>query len=450
MNRFRTYLQGLMASRERIMLAGVISLTVLSMLAGLGQRVLEGYESLASADRLAAISMLLSGPPKHPVPATFIDVDDKSREAWKAESDTPHAALAELVKLAAVSEGTAQARAIVLDFDLSRASDQPADAALHEALRSYPANAPPLLLVRRIKVTGEGGQEVASAASTPYDDALAGKANVYWISSLNDIGADRSVRRIRLWQAVCGETPVVYPSAALVVAAQEMKHGDARLDGFLEQQIKKECLGVKPGPKIWPQLGERTVPLPYLFADVRGPSALRIETAEGETVALRRISARILTGLDGQAFTAPPDVDREAFSNRVVVIGASFTDSGDIHRTPLGSMPGAMIIANSVVQANTIVSGQTGPPWLHNIIAALLFLALVWVVRTFFGAAAVLLSALVTLDVLWVVSHLLGFAAAMEVVVIALSALALYKLIDSTLTIVRKIPGQGWRAVLKH
>lgn len=443
------YLKRLVASRERLIMAAIAAVAVAAMLLGLGQKVVEGYESLASADRLATIAQLLSGPPKRPVPVTFLDVDDKTREAWRATSDTPHGALARLIELASLGVGADKARAIIVDFDLSRASDQPGDADLTHTLASYPADAPPLLIVRRIKVIGEDGKEKASAATTPYDDAVKGKANVQWITGLNDIGADRSVRRIRLWQSVCDGDGAVYPSAALVVAAIAGGHGGALAD-FLAQRKAVDCNDTQPEAEGWPPVTERAVTLPYLFGDARGPAALRISPADGGSVALRRISAGLLVQGQDTKFDAAKDVDRDPFTGRVIIIGASFADSGDIHRTPMGAMPGALIIANSVVQAKALTSGGTSPAWLRNLLAALLFLVLVWFVRTLFGAVAVIVIGIVCLDVLWVASKLFGFATGVEVVAVALSTLALYKLIDSLITIAAKFPKLGWRAMLKH
>lgn len=452
----RNFLQQLFPSRERRIMAVIVALAVISMLTGVGQGVREGYENLASAERLSTVAQLLSGPPRHPVPVTFLDVDDKSRAAWEATGDTPHGALAALVHVASSGAGKELARAIVFDFDLSRGPGEPADPALDSLLRTYPAAAPPLLLVRRIRVVSEGaGREQAAAAVTPYDAAVASKPNITWITSLNDIGADRSVGRIRLWQQVCdaaGNT--VYPSAALTVAAIIGQHMGA-LHDFTARLAEQGCdppAGTDSEAPGWPQAGQRVVQLPYVFGDVRGPAGIAMP--DGDGVLVRRITASLLVQKDAASasgaatFTGAEDIDRDPFAGRVVIIGASFADSGDIHRTPMGPMPGALIIANAVTQARSLVGAAAAPAWLTNVLAALLFLSLVWVVRTFYGAIAVLLIGVVSLDVLWAISHVLGFAAGLDVVAAALPALAVYKLINSLLTVALKYPAKGWRAVL--
>ncbi|MGH6855772.1 MAG: hypothetical protein ACREDN_10175, partial [Aestuariivirga sp.] len=202
-------------ARHRIETAIITIVAALVMLTGVGQRIVDSHGNLGDADHLAALSLVMSGVPRDAIPVTFLDVDDKTRRSWGATGSTPHAALAHLVSQAA-DNGAA---AILLDFDLTPAFDgQAADPDLAGLLQNYPANAPELLLARKIHfVRGPaagGGKEVqaASAAITAYDGDAAGKPNIRWVTTLNDIGKDRSVRRIKLWQTVCdGASGLAYP-----------------------------------------------------------------------------------------------------------------------------------------------------------------------------------------------------------------------------------------------
>ena len=58
----------------------------------------------------------------------------------------------------------------------------------------------------------------------------------------------------------------------------------------------------------------------------------------------------------------------EPFKDKIVVVGNSSPDAGDIHLTPLGNMPGMYIIGNSI---NTIINDLhlSTIPWWLNIIA---------------------------------------------------------------------------------
>lgn len=437
-------------ARHRVETAVITAIVALAMLTGIGQRVVDSNSNLGDAGHLAALSLIMSGVPAGAMPVTFLDVDDKTRVAWGATGATPHVALAALVKQAA---GGAAA-AILVDFDLTQASD----GALAALLRDYPADAPELMLVRNIRFTrgtaaGENLLQAASATATAYDGEAAGKPNIRWVTTLNDIGKDRSVRRIKLWQTVCnGAAGTAYPSAALVMAAhlEKGRSREADLGAFLESRVAIEC-GHEPAPVLaWPPVRDAVAQLPYVFADsAETPALFRIRVDGHDTVALRRISAGLLVKYENGVAQAAGDIDRDPFEGRAVIVGASYTDNGDIYETPFGSMPGALVLANSVVQARNIVETEPASPFARNVLAMALFLALAFIARTFNGAAAIVILGIAALAALFIVSRWLGFATGIDVVAVAVPGFALFKLMDSLIFIASNVPKQGWRAILK-
>ncbi|HDN26266.1 MAG TPA: CHASE2 domain-containing protein, partial [Thioploca sp.] len=57
----------------------------------------------------------------------------------------------------------------------------------------------------------------------------------------------------------------------------------------------------------------------------------------------------ILTILAAQAYAkSPPATNLEALTDSIVVIGGSYRDGRDIYLTPLGNMPGSLIIINAI------------------------------------------------------------------------------------------------------
>ncbi|MBC8038840.1 MAG: CHASE2 domain-containing protein [Rhizobiales bacterium] len=443
-------------ARHRIETAIITVATALAMLTGVGQYVVDSHGNFGDADHLAALSLVMSGVPNNATPVTFIDVDDKTRVAWKATGVTPHGALAALVKQAADNG----AKSILFDFDLTPSStDQKADPGLAALLRDYPANAPDLLLARNIRFvrsTAAGGEkevQAASAAPTPYDLDAAGKPNIRWVTTLNDIGKDRAVRRIKLWQTVCdGASGTAYPSAALVMAAlpEKGQNHQADLAAFLKSRVDVEC-GHKPiTAPPWPPVRDAVAQLPYVFADTREtPALFRIEVNGRDTVALRRISAGLLVKYENDVAQAAGDIDRDPFEGRAVIVGASYTDSGDIYETPFGTMPGALVLANSVVQARAIVETAPVSPLTENVLAMVLFLLLAYIARAFVGAASILLLGIVTLAALFLISRWLGFASGIDVIAVAVPGFALFKLVDSAIFIATSVPKHGWRAILR-
>jgi hypothetical protein len=85
-------------------------------------------------------------------------------------------------------------------------------------------------------------------------------------------------------------------------------------------------------------------------------------SAEASPRRAREEEVRLLETIRASRLT---DVKKESldpalFRDRVVIIGASYQDSGDIHATPAGSMAGALIILNSI---QTLLDyGQLRPP----------------------------------------------------------------------------------------
>ncbi len=427
------------APRRHLLTSFIVGLAALILLGGFGQRIIEVFESLNDADRLAALSLVMGGVPEDALPVTLLDVDDATRAAWGAGPVTPRAALAVLIGEARRNG----AAAILVDFDLtSEIAGAPPDAALAALLQSYPADAPALLLVRKIGFTRDSDSiRAAEASPTPYDGAVAGKANIHWIATLNDISADRAVRKIRLWQSVCdGAAGTAYPSAALAAAAllfSSARHGED-LASFLAARVAVECGQANLPPAAWPPAAEQAAAIPYVITgNSRAPFLFR------------RIGAGQLVTYENGVAAKAGEIDRDPFAGRVVLLGATHSASGDFYETPLGTMPGVIILANSIVQAKAIVETPPVPAWMRNALAMALFLLFAFVARSFYGAPAVVLIGLIALAALFAISRIFGFAAGVNVIAVAVPGFALFKLVDSIVHIAMGWPKHGWRALLK-
>ena len=443
-------------SKKRVITLVIVLAAAVFMLTGIASRIVDTHDSFVSPDRLAAVSLILSGVPEDALPVTLLDVDDETRASWGGDGATPHAALAELVRLS----GSGGPEAILLDFDLSvDRAGTPADPALLALLANYPADAPLLMLVRKIGFTRNAGSAdgssgfTASAVTSPYDGVTVGKANIRWVMTLNEIGSDRVVRAIKMWQSVCnGASGTAYPSAALVTAGHfgRDEKPAADLDRFLGDRVTIECGAGKPPAVPWPRVQQQSAQLPYVFTGNPNAKALmRIDTPRGPTVALRRISAGQLVTFGAGTARVAGEVDRDPFDSRVVIIGASYTESSDVHETPLGTMPGSMILANSIVQAERLTSVEPAAPMLRNIMALLLFLIFAAFARYLIGVAAILGIGLISLGVLIVLSRLYGMETGFEVVAAAITGFALFKLIDSLAQLASEVPKRRWRAIFK-
>ncbi|MGH6819869.1 MAG: CHASE2 domain-containing protein, partial [Methylocella sp.] len=249
-----------------------------------------------------------------------------------------------------------------------------------------------------------------------------------------------------------GASGLAYPAAALVMAAHSAKGGnrEADLTLFLNSRVAVECGHQAVPAPGWPPLQNAVAQLPYVFADTaEAPALFRIEADGRDTVALRRISARLLVSYEQGKARPAGDIDRDPFEGRAVIVGASYTDSGDIYETPFGSMSGALVLTNSMVQARSIVETRPASAFTKNVLATLLFLLLALIARTLLGAVAIIGLVIVTLAFLFLVSRWLGFASGLDVITVAVPGFALFKLIDSAIFIAMNVPKKGWRALLK-
>ncbi len=446
--------------RNKMITAAVILLTVSFMLLPFGGKIIDVHDGLLKSDRLTAMSQIISGVPDNAVPVTLLDVDDTTRLAWRAETATPHPALAELISIAAARG----ARAILLDFDLT-VEWPPADEVLSKFLNNYKPEDPLLMLVRTIsfvragKADGTGTMLALKAPASRYDGETRGKPNITWVTTLNDISSDRTVRRIRLWQSVCdSNTGTAYPSAALLMAALLTADppGKAKLEKlqkFLALKVEMECGNPghdMPIPVAWPAFQQQAAVVPFVFNDnPKSPAMLRADVGGKDTIILRRISARLLVSRDNGTFKAAPDIDHDPFAGRVVIIGASYTGSHDIHETPLGTMPGSLILANSIVQADALTGTIPARPLARAFWTVALFLIFAVFARYLAGIVAVILISALSLLSIIVLSRYYGVESGLDIIITALTGFALFKLIDGLAQIAANLPKSGWRAILK-
>jgi CHASE2 domain-containing sensor protein len=434
-------------------LAFLLVVAAALLLGGLGGRIMESYQGLGDPNTLAALSLAVSGVPASALPVTILDIDDETREAWKARPQIPHAALARLIGIAS-EQG---ASGIVVDVDLSgdRENEAP-DSQLHSLLAGYAVDAPPLLLARRIVFSAgaDGRMEPTSTLSTPYDAIVRGKPNIQWITTLNDIDRDRTVRRVRLWQSICGESEdVAYPSAVLVTGALLLHEREVgfSLQQFLAERAAADC-NATAGPAVpWRGAQLQAATVPFIVPDRAEARALfRIVRNGEETIVLRKVSAGQIVLTDEAGARLAGEIDRHPFAGRVVLIGASDAASGDLYNTPFGTMPGVLVIANSVVQADRILNAGPMPSWARSVATLLAFLSFFYVARRFHGAVAAILMSLMIFCLLYVIARLFSLGDGLAVIATAFTGLALFKLLESLFNLALDIPKRGWRAVFKE
>jgi CHASE2 domain-containing sensor protein len=325
--------------------------------------------------RLASHDTLFS--PKPTTAFTFIDVNDKAYRHWDEPLLIPRSNLRKLIEFAA-NNG---ARAIVVDVDLSYPSLADQDQELASYLEAYAeptasggrvdpdAGSPPIILARTFKTLLDPRSEACRDARPSFLEQPGKSLSkyVHWASVKFEKEDDQIIRHWRLWERVCGEKKLAFiPSVQLMTVAFLKDSNDAFFNletGFnqLEESCKNCLVGEQSGPEnarcAWFDSGTK-LNIGNWKLNVGGSrTSQRIlygipwkpgGGGIGQLVDLPGGQAPILYHFEAERVLAAVPPPADAVKGRVVVIGASFAESRDIHGTPLGEMPGAMILINSI------------------------------------------------------------------------------------------------------
>lgn len=344
----------------------------------------------AVSDRLLRIEARWSPPVPEP-PVVFVDIDEATHVEWGRPLLTPRAKLAEWVDAAARNH----ASVVVLDILLEH--PDPGDAAGDFRLRSV------LEELRRRRATTRVVVPVrlarGEAVPTIVDDLLDGQTVFGAVPNGGATESDGVIRYWRPWErsGAAGDRRVVWGVPLLAAA---LARGDAAT--LAAAGVELERGGSAGHARVHETvIAGRRVAIPSDREDLF-LQRLRFTVIPGENALGLVRSARY--------FVEPADPEgRAAFraflEGRVVVIGGSTPELGDVQRTPVGEMAGMYILGNAIA---TVLEGRQVrplPTWaMYGVEAAiLLFSAAVFLrwrsVRSTLVASAVLLAALLPLTV---------------------------------------------------
>jgi CHASE2 domain-containing sensor protein len=324
----------------------------------------------------------------------WIDVDDAAHHAWGVASETRRDKIAQLIAFAVGGRPVA----IVVDFDLTdpMLGLERDDDALKRYLATYAnscSSCPPLLLVRTMGHSAywyAGRGPALQARRSFLDPALGTLAQrpwtpgrVMWGTVAMDRDPDMIERRWRLWESSCSAPgpAVVLPSLTLLAAAIATSTPLASV----RDALTPHALTCVPGA----QAAEAGAAPTQVTTLRLGKATLTL----AEDDISRRVSYRIPWKPNDPNATAPavtlpageitknPQAVSTILAGRVVVIGASFTASRDIHMTPIGPMPGALVLINAI---DSLLSGHNlnEPNWLLTLVIEFV---LILIVSAFFA-----------------------------------------------------------------
>ena len=314
----------------------------------------------------------------------WIDIDERTFQEWKEPLYTPRQQLRTLIQFAADSA----ARVVVVDVDLATPSG---DAAGDESLKSYfkefsircgnqAENACPQIILTRSFRRTLPRDELQERRSF-LDPVVVNSSHVHWGSPLYLRSSDWLIRGANLWQTSCnGSQANTVPSIPLLARCLWQGHDLDKLRLAIQEHEKGKCDDtgrVRSSAETRESLhvcgmdidesGSRlasrilfSVPWSAARVDSEVDEA-GTERGEPQEVGSRSVgwlstmsAASILN-----AGTRQP-VSKELLKDRIIIIGGSFDASGDLHPTPLGPMPGALVVANAI--HSLAEHGQIGAP----------------------------------------------------------------------------------------
>ena len=261
--------------------------------------------------------------PEDVLPVTVVDIDEATYQRWESRALTPRGKLARLIEVVTRAEPSA----VVVDIDLSgRVGDAPEEdeRLLTELLDGYRGDAPLIFPKRTEPGDDETRQAAASAYDYLFDDS---HPKLEWAHATFVTDGDGAVRHWEEWQAVCweGKSPSWLPAVSIRVV-NALAAAGANIGAAPEPHTEAEC-------KATERLFERRL---LVGPRITGPSASPFARDA------RAVSAQMLL---------EPGIDRDdqrLFKDRVVLIGATHSASGDFWMTPGGVVPGVELLANTI------------------------------------------------------------------------------------------------------
>jgi CHASE2 domain-containing sensor protein len=305
-------------------------------------------------------------PPRHLQSALiFVAIDEDAYAALGRKSVVPADAIEKILETIA----DAQPALIVMDIDLS-ARGEPKDVAiLSRALSLVQKRSVPLFLVRSTP-RRSSDQESVYLSRTPYDVLLHG-SKAQWVSG-EALVSQGITRGVSSWVLTCteGRPEVLFGVGPM---ASAIYYGDASpTPDSLFPKPDWNCSNrsatlsathyVVPVPSFGgahrhlTNKQDRLIHYSLRWNGTDWSSSQMVVRKDGSKRPLMSVmpAGRILT-----AGTRAIDETGDLFKGAIVVVGASHVAAGDLQNTPIGEMPGAMVLVNHI--RGVLDFGPEGP-----------------------------------------------------------------------------------------
>ena len=277
----------------------------------------------------------------------LLDIDERTYRYWGEPFYTPREDLLKIIQYAV----SAHPRLVFVDIEVAIAGHLPEeDLAFQRFISDYPSDAPPLILVRTFRQSLEDQNKLEQRASF-LDRTVEDNPNVFWASTLFIRDSDHRIRYWQLWTAAEDLQQDLVPVPSVQLLATALIQSSTAAPQLVHQDIIDRLRPYAAGSA--PVHG--TLDLPGLTLNL-DPTPLQqriIYSYPADFSALAAVSQKIVEPSLIRRSVLPvvartQDVDNTWLNKRVVVIGTSYPDSRDIHATPLGEMPGSLILVNAI------------------------------------------------------------------------------------------------------
>ena len=317
------------------------------------------------------------------IPFVYIDIDESTYRDWGEPPITPKDKLADLLRFTR----TGSPKMVVVDIDTSEReastdSEGSQLAELTDVLSNWSdekvhdpsLKEPTLLVVRGFRQNLETGTKYLEQRSSPLDTLLAENNNFHSTSPLFERSLyDHTIRHWRLFERTCNnDSGGVIPSVQLVAAARLYAETPnlSRLYNALETYRPSDCTRINQQPRKSLRLGNRQL---HLVGDrindriiYKIPWAIGlVDPSQVESVLHLNQQVPLVTYLSAGIITnSESELDASLLKDRIVVIGGSFAENRDNYLTPIGMMPGAMILINAIHSLLQYGQMERPSPWL--------------------------------------------------------------------------------------
>jgi hypothetical protein len=299
----------------------------------------------------------IAGQPASADEICYIDIDYDTHRRWQEPLVTPRDQVASML-LASARGG---ARVVLLDILLEHPDPDPAkNEALQRAMAEIATQHPRTRLIFPVRIGWKGDRK-----RNILDDLIDGHPTRFF-RAVPYLSATPDDRVIRHWKLFSRYRPAPASAPAVLwgspfLAAMLMLGQEPVLASMTAALASREAISRNPWFSI-PVPGKGVIQMSLRNTDfylqrIRFsmiPPRVLEAVPEGN---VRPLHPDEIAGL-----VDDPELAASFFEDRLVIIGNSSPDAGDIHSTPLGSMPGMYVMGNSL---QTILSGSqpTPTPW---------------------------------------------------------------------------------------